>query len=133
MTASQAAPVMEALYKAEALDVWLTPAQMKKNRPATIIEVLCRKEQAAELRTLLLKYTTTLGVREYDVTRYSLERRVQTVQTKFGPVRAKIATLPDGSIKVAPEHDDCSARAMEHGVSMSDVWLAAQRAFGELS
>lgn len=127
------APVMEALYKAEALDVWLTPAQMKKNRPATIIEVLCRKEQAAELRALLLKYTTTLGVREYDVTRYSLERRVQTVQTKYGPVRAKVATLPDGSIKVAPEHDDCSARAMEHGVSMSDVWLAAQQGFGELS
>ena len=74
-------PVIEALQKAGALDVWLTPVQMKKNRPATVIEVLCQKDRADELRTLLLKQTTTLGVREHDVTRYSLERRVETVQT----------------------------------------------------
>ena len=125
------APAMDALQEAGALDVWLTPVQMKKNRPATVVEVLCRKDQTAELRALLLKHTTTLGVREYDVTRYSLDRRVETVQTKYGSVRVKVATLPDGSIKVAPEYDDCAARALEHAVSVSDVWIAGQQAFSE--
>jgi len=124
-------PVIEALQKAGALDVWLTPVQMKKNRPATVIEVLCQKDRADELRTLLLKQTTTLGVREHDVTRYSLERRVETVQTKYGPVRIKVAALPDGSIKAAPEHDDCAARAVEHSVAVSDVWVAAQHSFDQ--
>ena len=124
-------PVIEALQKAGALDVWLTPVQMKKNRPATVIEVLCQKDRTDELRTLLLKQTTTLGVREHDVTRYSLQRRIETVQTKYGPVRIKVATLPDGSIKVAPEHDDCAARAVEHSVAVSEVWMAAQQAFSK--
>jgi uncharacterized protein (TIGR00299 family) protein len=119
------APAMEALYEAGALDVWLTPVQMKKNRPANIIEVLCRKEHAPDVRVRLLKHTTTLGVREYDVTRYSLDRRIETIETRYGSVRMKVATLPDGSIKRAPEYDDCLARAAEHGVSVSEVWLTA--------
>lgn len=119
------APAMEALYEAGALEVWLTPVQMKKNRPANVIEVLCRKEQAADLRARLLKHTTTLGVREHNMTRYSVDRRVETVETKYGVVRLKVATLPDGSIKRAPEYDDCLARATEHGVNVSEVWLAA--------
>ena len=125
------ASLMEALQNAGALDVWLTPGQMKKNRPATVVEILCRKDKADELRTLLLKHTTTLGVREHDVTRYSLQRRIETVQTSYGPVRIKVATLPDGSIKVAPEHDDCAARAVEHNVAVKDVWMAAQHSFGQ--
>ncbi len=118
-------PLVKALQESGALDVWLTPTQMKKNRPATIVEVLCRSDQADGLRTMLLRHTTTLGVREHAVTRYSIDRRVETVQTKYGSVRVKVATLPDGSIKVAPEYDDCAARALEHAVSVSDVWIAA--------
>jgi len=124
-------PLVKALQESGALDVWLTPTQMKKNRPATIVEVLCRSDQADGLRTMLLRHTTTLGVREHAVTRYSIDRRVETVQTKYGSVRVKVATLPDGSIKVAPEYDDCAARALEHAVSVSDVWIAGQQAFSE--
>jgi pyridinium-3,5-bisthiocarboxylic acid mononucleotide nickel chelatase len=122
-------PLVKHLNDAGALDVWLTPVQMKKNRPGTLVEVLCVAETAASLRTVLLVQTTTLGVRETVVTRYSLPREIQTVKTRYGEIRVKVAHLPDGSSKGSPEHDDCVARAEEHGVAVGDVWLAAARAF----
>jgi uncharacterized protein (TIGR00299 family) protein len=122
-------PLIETLLEAGALDVWLTPVQMKKNRPATVVEALCRAPQAAELRGLILRHTTTLGVREYDVTRYRVDRRIETVQTRYGPVRVKIGELPDGSVKYAPEHDDCLVRAAEHQVSVREVWAAVMETF----
>jgi uncharacterized protein (DUF111 family) len=121
---------MKLLSEANALDVWLTPAQMKKNRPATMMEVLCQPPDADKLRALLLRHTSTLGVREASVARHSLPREIQTVQTEYGPVRMKVATLPDGSEKAAPEHDDCAARAAENHVTISAVWLAAVSSFG---
>lgn len=122
-------PLMKKLSEACALDVWFTPVQMKKNRPGNVIEVLCQPNNANKLRELLLRHTSTLGVRETAVTRHSLPREIQTVQTEYGPVRMKVATLPDGSQKALPEHDDCVDRALEHNVTISDVWLAAVRSF----
>ncbi len=118
-------PLIQALFEAHALDVWLTPVQMKKSRPATVVEVLCKPFHADTLMDLLFQHTTTLGVRQQSVSRYSLARRFSSVETPYGPVRVKIATLPDGSERIAPEHDDCAARAAEHGVSIREVWLAA--------
>jgi uncharacterized protein (DUF111 family) len=118
-------PLMQSLFNAKALDVWLTPVQMKKGRPATVVEVLCKQSDAASLRSILFAQTTTLGIREQTVTRYALARRIETIETAFGPVRVKIATMPDGTERIAPEHDDCAARATEHGVSVREVWLAA--------
>ena len=69
------------------------------------------------------------GLRETVVTRYSLPRHAETVQTVYGAVRMKVATLPDGAVKASPEHDDCVARAAEHGVSLGDVWQAAMQAY----
>ena len=123
-------PLMKLLSEAKALDVWLTPVQMKKNRPGTVIEVLCRPDDVDTLRSLLLRHTSTLGVREASVTRHSLPREIHRVQTQYGAVRVKVATLPDGSQKASPEHDDCAGRAAEHGVTISVVWLAAVSAFG---
>ena len=122
-------PLMKQLSEAGTLDVWLTSVQMKKNRPGTMIEVLCQPGDADKLRALLLRHTSTLGVRETSVARYSLPRKIQTVQTEYGPVRVKVATLPDGSRKASPEHDDCVARAGEKGVTISEVWLAALSSF----
>jgi pyridinium-3,5-bisthiocarboxylic acid mononucleotide nickel chelatase len=126
-------PLMKLLSEAAALDVWLTPVQMKKNRPGTKIEVLCQPPDSDKLRELLLRHTSTLGVRETSIKRHSLPREIQTVQTQYGPVRVKVATLPDGSRKASPEHDDCAARAEEHSVTISVVWLAAVGAFGASS
>jgi pyridinium-3,5-bisthiocarboxylic acid mononucleotide nickel chelatase len=122
-------PLMKLLSEANALDVWLTPVQMKKNRPGTKIEVLCRPDDSDKLRALLLRNTSTLGVRETSVARHSLPREVQTVQTEYGPVRVKVATLPDGSRKASPEHDDCAARAEENNTTVREVWLAAINTF----
>src|SRR5262249_15609771 len=88
-------PLMKLLNEAGALDVWLTPVQMKKNRPGTMIEVLCQSNDAEAFRALLLRHTSTLGVRETSVIRHSLPREIQTVQTQYGAVRVKVATLPD--------------------------------------
>ena len=122
-------PLMKLLSEANALDVWLTPVQMKKNRPGNMVEVLCQPIDADKLRELLLRHTSTLGVRETSVTRQSLTREIQTVQTQYGPVRVKVATLPDGSRKASPEHDDCAGRAAENGVAISVVWQAAVSSF----
>jgi pyridinium-3,5-bisthiocarboxylic acid mononucleotide nickel chelatase len=121
-------PLMKHLSEAGALDVWLTPVQMKKNRPAVVVEVLSPPEKASALRDTLLRHTTTLGVRETVVTRHSLPRHMETVQTVYGAIRMKVARLPDGSLKASPEHDDCLARAEENGVSVSDVWSVAMKA-----
>lgn len=124
-------PLMKHLTDdASALDVWLTPVQMKKGRPAVVVEVLCLPEKATAVRDMLFRHSTTLGVRESVVTRHSLPRHLETVQTAFGAIRMKVAHLPDGSRKASPEHDDCVARAGENGVTVADVWLAALRAFG---
>ena len=123
--------VMDRLFAAGALEVFYTPVQMKKNRPGTILEVLCKPVDADNLRGLLLRHTSTLGVRETTVKRHSLPREIREVQTPFGVVRVKIATLPDGSRKAAPEHDDCVTRADEYKVTVNDVWLAAARAFDD--
>lgn len=118
----------DTLLQAGALDVWLSPTYMKKNRPATVVEVLCQPQQANKLRDLLLRHTTTLGVRQQTVTRHALPRHRETVQTRYGPVRVKFAQLPDGSAKFAPEHDDCVRLANENNISVREVWLAAIQA-----
>jgi uncharacterized protein (TIGR00299 family) protein len=124
-------PLMQLLLDSGALDVWLTPVQMKKNRPGTVIDVLCKSPDAASLRDLLLHHTTTLGVRQQAVTRYAVDRQIETVQTEYGPVRVKVAFLPDGSRRSAPEHDDCAALAAQHGVPIREIWLAALQTFPE--
>ena len=121
-------PLMEAALAAGALDVWLTPVHMKKGRPAVVVEVLCRPDKAADLRALLFRQTTTLGIRERQVERWALPRDGRTVETPFGRVRVKVADLGGGIHKCSPEHDDCAARAAEHGVSVREVWLAAVEA-----
>lgn len=118
-------PLIESALKAGALDIWLTPVQMKKGRPGVVVEVLCKPHDALALRTLLFHQTTTLGIRETTVMRWALPRQIRTVATCYGDVRIKEAALEDGTLKFAPEHDDCMARAAEHGVSVREVWLAA--------
>ncbi|GAB4574390.1 MAG: nickel pincer cofactor biosynthesis protein LarC [Anaerolineae bacterium] len=132
MVAEWYGPLVESALQAGALDVWLVPVQMKKNRPAVVVEVLCRPVDAPGLRELLFDQTTTLGVREYPVTRYALSRDVHTVSTPYGPVRIKIARPGTDRAKFAPEHEDCAARAAEHGVSVRAVWLAAVAAAREV-
>ncbi len=120
--------VMARLFKAGALDVFLTPIQMKKNRPATLLRVICRPGDATAMSHILLEETSTLGVRRLLMERDTLPRAVHEVQTPYGPVRVKTARLPGGRVKAAPEYEDCRRLAEAHGVPLREVYIAAEMA-----
>ena len=120
--------VMARLFAANALDVFLSPIQMKKNRPATLLRVLCQPEDVDPLMEVLFTETSTLGVRQQMVTRHCLPRSIQTVETPYGQVRVKIARRNDGWTKAAPEYDDCRQLAEEKGISLREVYRAAEQA-----
>ena len=120
--------VMELLFNAGALDVWLVPAQMKKNRPAVVLSILCKPGDVAALTTLMFRHTPTLGVRQSELRRATLHRRMMEVETTFGRVRVKIADLGGGKKKIAPEYEDCAACARSSGASIDEISFAARAA-----
>jgi len=113
------------LFGAGALDVALLPLQMKKGRPGTLLQVICRPELEGLLSGIVLRSTTSLGLRSHDVRRTELQREHQTVDTAFGSLRIKLGLLGGEVITRAPEYADCVARAAEHGVPVKDVLAAA--------
>ncbi len=113
------------LFDAGALDVALLPLQMKKHRPGTLVQVVARPELEGVLTGVLLRETTTLGVRSHDVRRVELERHHRTVTTRFGDVRLKCGVLAGEVVNVSPEYEDCAARAREHDVPVKEVLAAA--------
>ena len=125
MPAEWLGPLLEQLLAAGALDAWLTPIQMKKNRPAVQLSVLCRQEDAAALRAVIFTHTSTLGIRQQDVQRYSLPRRTEQVKTRFGTIRIKLAEYAPGQWKAAPEFEDCLAAARAHDAPLAEVYQAA--------
>ena len=120
--------VMERLFHAGALDVFWSPIQMKKNRPATLVRVLCAPDKAVELTEILLAETSSLGVRQQTLTRRCLPRVIETVHTAHGDVRVKVGILGDGRRKGAPEYEDCRRLAAASGVPLREIYNAAERA-----
>ncbi len=121
--------VVERLLAAGALDAYLTPVIMKKNRPAIVISVLCRPADTARLRDLLFAETTTLGIRTQQVARNCLPRTSEQVETPFGPVRIKIGRWGPDLQKAAPEYEDCRAAAQAHNVPLRAVYEATLAAW----
>ncbi len=119
------------LFDAGALDVSLTPIQMKKGRPATLLTVVCRPADAEALSRIVLTETLTLGVRRQDMDRYCLAREMVTVATRFGPLPAKVATLPDGTRRAAPEYEACRQAAEVYGVPLWEVYRAVEAAMNK--
>jgi len=120
--------VMDALFDAGALDVFFAPIQMKKNRPATLVRVLCEPDEVTVMTTILFRETSTLGIREQTVERHALPRTIEHVDTPYGTVHVKVAQLGHGEVKSAPEHDDCRKLAEAHHVPLRVVTQAAQEA-----
>ena len=127
MTAEAAGYVMERLFDAGALDVWFTPIHMKKNRPGYTVSVLCAQSDAYTFETILLRHTTTLGVRRYSTVRRMLQREAVSVDTEYGTVDIKLAHGM-GICKLAPEYESVRAAALAKNVSFNDVYAAAIRA-----
>ena len=105
--------VMEQLFAAGARDVFFSPVQMKKNRPGILLWVLCAPQDQGQLSNIIFNETSTLGIRSYPVDRLALRREQKEIQTKYGPVRVKIAYQPNGQVNCAPEYDDCKRLAQE--------------------
>ncbi len=121
--------LLEALLARGALDAWIAPVVMKKGRPGHLVGVLTDGAHRQAMVDTLLTESTTLGVREHAVTRTALERRHETVQTPWGPVRVKLGLRGDAVLNAAPEFDDCRALAAQAGVPIKDVQAAALAAW----
>lgn len=121
--------VIEQLMSRGALDAWIAPVVMKKGRPGHLVGVLSDGEHRAALVDTLLTETTTLGVREHPVSRTALERRHETVQTKWGPVRVKLGLRGEAVLNATPEFEDCRALAAAKKVPLKDVQAAALAAW----
>lgn len=111
-----------------ALDVVSIPAQMKKDRPAHVVKVLAKPEDADRLEHILFEETSTLGIRRSDTRRDALHRHFDTVETRYGPITVKVAHLPGGGLRAAPEYEECRKSAEQHGVSLQSVTHEAEHA-----
>ena len=119
------ASVMQNLLDQGALDVWLANVQMKKNRPGTVLHVLANCADQRMLAEILLRQTTTLGVRVHGVQRHEAAREFQQVQTPYGAVKLKLKLLDGQIIGATPEFDDCQRLAAERNVPVKAVMDAA--------
>jgi pyridinium-3,5-bisthiocarboxylic acid mononucleotide nickel chelatase len=120
--------LMETLLSAGALDVSYTPLQMKKNRPATMVTVICVPEMSNALAQVLLRETTTLGVRLQQMQRLKAQRTQQHIETPLGPLLVKVKRLGTRVLSTTPEYEDCQRIAHEKHLSLSEVYEVAQRA-----
>jgi uncharacterized protein (DUF111 family) len=99
---------------------WI-PIQMKKNRPGTMVQVLCRRERLDSIVRCILAETTTLGVRYHAAGRYLLERDVFTFDSSFGPIPVKRIRYPQGEVRLVPEYDACKRIALEKAIPLRTV------------
>ncbi len=123
--------IMQALFAAGALDVYLQPIQAKKNRPGVVLSALCHPQAAQELSSIIFAETTTLGIRQQAMERLCLRRETIKVDTPFGQVRIKVAKLGDRTTNLAPEYEDCRRLAIETKTPLKEVYAAAQAAARE--
>lgn len=128
MTGEDLGFAMEQLFAAGARDVYTQSIGMKKNRPGVLLSVLCLPQDADQLAAVMMKYTTTLGIRRQDMSRYVLDRKEETVSTEYGPVRVKRASGM-GADRCKPEYEDIAALAREHNLSLEDIRDAVRKNF----
>jgi len=120
MTGEELGFAMEMLLARGALDVFTIPIQMKKNRPGHLLRVICHEENRDELVRMIFCHTTTLGIREQYLNRYTLDRTITTVDTPYGPLRQKVAS-GYGVERKKFEYDDLARVAKEQGVGIREI------------
>jgi uncharacterized protein (TIGR00299 family) protein len=121
--------VAEQALSSGALDVMLTPVIMKKGRPGTLITILCDPEASSDLQGLLLRESSTLGIRIRQETRTCLHRTIVSVETPFGSIRVKVGDQNGETRNAAPEFEDCRTAATQHQVPLKQVQQAAMVAY----
>ena len=128
MTGEALGSLMERALAAGALDVAYTPLQMKKNRPAVMLTLICRIEDAEALAQLLLSEANTLGVRMQQMQRRKAQRAQQTIETPLGKMQIKVKLLGGRVISAAPEYEECRRIAMERALPLEEVYYVARQA-----
>ena len=132
MTPEEYPFVMDRLFEAGALDVWITPVIMKKGRPGMVLTALTAPENKQPLTLAILRHTSTLGVREQRITRHLLHREHVTLQTPLGPVEIKKARLGDSVRKWKPEYEVCRELANRHTLTLQEVYRIIRASAMEL-
>jgi pyridinium-3,5-bisthiocarboxylic acid mononucleotide nickel chelatase len=119
--------LMERLFEKGALDVYWVPIYMKKNRPGSMIQIVCRIETQDEMIQQVLSETTSTGVRISAARRVILAREMIQITTPFGTLKAKQITKPDGTVYIAPEYDECRRVALEQNIPLQEVYDSIAR------
>ena len=119
--------LIERSFGAGALDVAVLPATMKKNRPGWVLRVLAPEERLEIVSAALFSVSTAIGLRYHACDRLRLDRTLREVATRFGPVRVKEATLPDGSVRPVPEYDDVKRIVRAGAATFDEVALEVAR------
>ena len=126
MTGEMLGYVLEKLLAQGAADAWLTPVQMKKSRPGVVLSVICREPEEEALARLILRETSTLGVRVRPVHRWEAEREVLEFESSLGPAAVKVKRLPGEPPRVAPEYEACKRLAEASGLPLAEVYRIVQ-------
>ncbi|MBI5288928.1 MAG: nickel pincer cofactor biosynthesis protein LarC [Chloroflexi bacterium] len=119
--------VQEKLFAAGAADAWFQPVQMKKNRPGVMVSVLCAAEHEDAIAAVLLRETSTLGVRVSAVSRHEAQREVLEFESSLGPAAVKVKRLPGEAPRVAPEYEACRRLAEARGMALAEVYRVVER------
>jgi len=117
--------VMEKMLKMGVMDVFLIPIQMKKNRPATLLTVLCSPGMVGQIADFLVTETTTIGLRWRIDSRLKAVREIKEIETPYGVIKFKVAKTGNRTVNVSPEYEDCKRVAMEKNIALKDVLEAA--------
>lgn len=121
--------VMDLLFRAGVCDVYFTPIQMKKNRPAVMLSALVSPSNEKKAMDIIMQETTTLGIRRKTIERYTLPRKTIKVKTEYGVIEGKVAELPNEEKKFQPEYDSCLSAAQTHKAPLRKIFSAAMASY----
>lgn len=123
--------VMNALLHAGANDVYFAPIQMKKNRPAVKLSVIHKSDKTAEIEEILLKQTSTFGLRRYPIDKVELERQTEEIEFQGKKVKIKLGYLQNKVIKAKPEYEDCKMLSEQLHIPMNEIYLKLNQLISE--
>ena len=119
--------IMEQLFSRGALDVFLTPIQMKKNRPAHMLSIIVYEQDLKKILEVLFSESTTLGVRIREIKRLRLAQQNIIAETKYGKIRVKVGIFKGEIKNIAPEFEDCKKMTKQHQVPLKEIYEEAKK------
>ncbi len=113
--------VFDKLYKNSALEVFITPVIMKKNRPAGVLSVICRNEHKDKIKEIIFRETTSIGIRETYHNRTKLMRRNIFLKTKYGKIKVKLSYIGKDLVNIKPEYETCKEISIKENISIKEI------------